>query len=136
VGGLFDTIGGVSASFLAKRVGSTWVAVPGAPNGAVTALKVPTTLPGGPALVVAGTFTEAGGQTAYGLARWDGTTWTGFGDGVLRGFAIYGDPVLGAVESLAEFDDGPGPALFLSGDIGLVDGVPSQLVGRLGVPVP
>lgn len=52
-------------------------------------------------LVVCGAFAQAGGAVANQIARWDGTSWIGFGDGLTEGFpartlAIYnGDLVVG-----------------------------------------
>lgn len=56
---------------------------------------------GGPALFVGGTFPTAGGVTAPGLARWNGSAWAGNG-----GTTSY---------ALEVFDDGSGPALFAGG---------------------
>ncbi len=61
---------------------------------------------GGPALYAAGRFT-AGPGTAF-VSKWDGTSWTGLGAGV-------GSPTcLGTAKSLAVFDDGNGPALYVA----------------------
>src|SRR5690606_20572691 len=44
-----------------------------------------TLLPDGESLIVGGTFVSAGGQTVNRIARWDGETWTRFGDGLNGG---------------------------------------------------
>ncbi|MEM8997787.1 MAG: hypothetical protein AAGF23_23600 [Acidobacteriota bacterium] len=75
---------------------------------------------GGDALYVGGAFTEAGGVAAAGLARWslsDG--WTAVG-----GFTPTGGASV-TVRSLAVFDDGTGPALYVGGDFTEVNGVPA-----------
>jgi hypothetical protein len=58
----------------------------------------------GVALYAGGAWESAGGQPNRGLARWNGSTWTG-----ISGVDAW-------VHAMASFDDGSGPALFLSGD--------------------
>jgi len=78
---------------------------------------------GGPALYAAGLFDVAGTPTPD-LARWDGTSWTLLGAGlaVEAGQA----PVL----HLEAFDDGLGPALYVTGSLTQVDGQPAGHAGR------
>jgi hypothetical protein len=68
----------------------------------------------GPALVVVGDFTSAGGQTANYVARWDGARWSPMG----QGLAAPG-------RALAIHDDGSGPALYAGGDAPPSMGAPS-----------
>ncbi|TVQ51547.1 MAG: hypothetical protein EA377_12360, partial [Phycisphaerales bacterium] len=58
----------------------------------------------GPALYAGGSFSSAGGVTAYAIARWDGSSWSPLGTGMN-----------GPVEALTVFDDGFGPALYAGG---------------------
>ncbi|MEW6252621.1 MAG: hypothetical protein AB1716_18440 [Planctomycetota bacterium] len=67
----------------------------------------------GSALYVAGTFREAGGVPAKGIARWDGQAWSAVGSGVEYGI----------IDVLTVFDDGQGPALYAAGDLRQVGGV-------------
>jgi hypothetical protein len=67
----------------------------------------------GPALYVAGLFTEIGGQAVNRIARWDGVTWSPLGTGVS-----------GEVLAMIVHDDGTGPALYVGGLFGSAGGVP------------
>ena len=60
----------------------------------------------GPALIVGGTFTSAGGALATNVARWDGVQWSALGAGLP-----------GEVKALAVHDDGTGPALYAAGEL-------------------
>lgn len=88
-GGSFEAAGGVSAASIAAWNGTSWSPLGGgvascyyftAPNqcgtsdandGAVNALVV-----SGSALLVGGSFNEAGGKAAGGLAEWNGSAWS------------------------------------------------------------
>jgi hypothetical protein len=64
----------------------------------------------GPAIFAAGSFTEAGGEPANRIAKWDGTAWSPLGEG------LSGDGVIAlSVLELAVFDDGNGEALYAAG---------------------
>src|SRR5262249_48595857 len=63
----------------------------------------------GQALYVGGILDEVGGVPVRNIARWDGTAWSALGDGV-------GSDVNDRVLSMAVFDDGAGPALFVGGE--------------------
>ncbi|HEX5219200.1 MAG TPA: hypothetical protein VFZ59_06505 [Verrucomicrobiae bacterium] len=80
VGGRFTAVGGgVAATNVARWNGSAWsplgTGLRGPPNSApVTALAAL-----GSELYAFGGFTNAGGVTASGLARWNGASWSAFG---------------------------------------------------------
>ena len=78
----------------------------------------------GPGLYAGGQFETAGGQMARGLARWDGSTWTEVGGGVVGGGFD------GTVLALVVLDDGGGPALFVGGFLVSAGGVPVNKVAR------
>ncbi len=85
--GSFAVAGGSPASNIARWNGSSWSAL----GAGVDALEYPgvfaaVVLPNGD-LVVGGTFTTAGGAPAAGIARWNGTNWSGLGSGVTYGFS-------------------------------------------------
>jgi hypothetical protein len=88
VGGDFALAGGVAATNLARWDGTNWFAlgdgVPGTigltPPPAVDALALHRG-----ELIVGGTFNRAGGAPASSIARWNGTEWSAFGDGVSGG---------------------------------------------------
>jgi hypothetical protein len=73
----------------------------------------------GPALIVGGQFTTAGGVQARRLARWDGTSWSEFGGGASS-----------LVGALRVFDDGSGPALYACGAFYAIGGVSCSGVAR------
>lgn len=60
----------------------------------------------GPAIFASGSFTTAGGASLSRLAKWDGSGWTSFGNGLLAG-----------PDAMAIFDDGSGagPVLYAGG---------------------
>lgn len=101
VGGLFSTVGGVSASNIAKWDGASWSALGSGLSSRVYALETFDDARGdGPAL-------HAGGVFSGRVDKWDGTTWLAAGN------------ISGAVYALEVFDEGQGfgPALFAGGDI-------------------
>jgi hypothetical protein len=73
----------------------------------------------GPALYVAGIFTQVGGSiTAQSIARWNGSTWSACGTFSPR------------VLTLAVYDDGTGPALYAGGDFLGADGAQINHVAK------
>lgn len=64
-----------------RRENDTWVPVPGSPPGTVRDL-VTLDEGAGPRLYACGEFTEAGGTSAAGIARWNGAGWSGLGAGL------------------------------------------------------
>lgn len=80
VGGGFSGAGNVLASNIATLDLQTgaWAPIGTGMNGSVSALAK---LPNGD-LVAGGTFTQAGGVTTRGVARWDGSTWHALGSGM------------------------------------------------------
>lgn len=105
-GGNFTAAGGVPANNIAKWDGSTWSALGDGtgPNQRVNALAVFDD-GSGPALYVGGRFSSIDGVIMRRIAKWDGAAWSGVGD----------DGVNNDVESLAVYDDGTGPALYVGG---------------------
>lgn len=103
-GGQFTTAGGVDAGGIARWDGAAWSPLGEGVWGSVNALTVFDD-GSGPALYAGGTFTLAGGNPAPRIAKWDGSTWSALSDG----------PSHGAVNALAVFDDGSGPALYVGG---------------------
>lgn len=76
----------------------------------------------GPALFVAGGFSQAEVAAASGLARFDGSAWSEMGGGIEGGRRI--------ARVLAAFDDGSGPALYAGGDFASAGGLPARNVVR------
>jgi len=125
-GGTFATINGDTFSGIAKWDGSTWTSLFGAggipgTNGVVDALGVFDDGRGN-ALYAGGGFVNAGGETANRVAKWDGSAWSSLAGQT----GIVG--VDGSVRSLAVFDDGTGPALFVGGNFKTAGG---ETINRL-----
>lgn len=103
VGGKFTTAGGVPANRIAQWDGDSWSPVGSGMNGTVLGLKYINASSEAPAsqvdagLYAVGAFTTAGGASARAIARWNGTSWTGVGSGII-----------GAANSLVAIDDGGG----------------------------
>jgi hypothetical protein len=68
---------------------------------------------GVPHLYAGGGFRQSSGSPASFIAGWDGSSWSGLGQGVGNG-----------VKSLAVFDDGRGPGLFVGGAFGRAGEIP------------
>ncbi|MBI1854013.1 MAG: hypothetical protein HYR85_27055 [Planctomycetes bacterium] len=108
--------------------GVSWTARTDGINDEVEAL-LSVDEPGGPALYAGGWFVHAGGVSAKGVARWNGSTWSALGGGIAR-TAISAPPESGDVRALAWFDDGSGPALYAGGRFSKADGAPAVNVAR------
>jgi hypothetical protein len=124
VGGDFSTQSLPHIRDLAKWDGASWTA-PG--NGVfgwnVTELTVFDD-GAGPKLYVGGDFTSVGGIPMPDLARWDGSAWSTLG---------VGSPQVGSFNSWAfgQFDDGSGPALFVSSGFLAAGGLPAKYIAKL-----
>jgi hypothetical protein len=128
VGGFFETAGGVTVNGVARWDGFDWSALAGPtgtgvePDTAVLALAVYDD-GGGVDLYAGGFFDTAGGVAAKGVARWDGADWSPVG-----GPTGYG--VDGEVWSMAVWEDGNGPALYVSGLFTTAGGVNARNIAR------
>jgi hypothetical protein len=119
-GGFFQNAGGAPANTIAKWNGSSWSQVGGGVTGSQYLAIWSMTLfdddgagPDLPALIVGGSFSQAGGVGTHKIARWNGSSWSGFGTGL-------GNPDVGAVLSLAAYDDdgsGPNPPVLCAGGL-------------------
>ena len=111
-GGRFIKIGGVIVRNIGKWDGAQWSALGTGTAGGdgVHALAVFDDGTG-PALYVAGSFSQASGVLANNIAKWDGSTWSPLGAGLLESTPF------GA--ALTVFDDGTGPALYVGGQFTL-----------------
>jgi hypothetical protein len=94
-GGDFTTAGGIAATNIAKWDGSTWSALGsgvsgglGQYSGGVLAMAA-----SGSSLYAGGPFSIAGGNPAFGVAKWKRGIWSGFGsgmDGEVEALAVSG----------------------------------------------
>ncbi|MBX3322949.1 MAG: hypothetical protein KF757_08160 [Phycisphaeraceae bacterium] len=120
--------GGLTVNRIARWNGSGWSTLSG-PNGVgITSLgSVWSTAVfddgSGPALYAGGTYSAAGGVTVNNIARWNGSAWS-----ALSGPS--GTGVNGWVFSLAEFDDGSGPALYAAGGFTTAGGVTVNRIAK------
>ncbi len=109
-GGIFSIAGSVEVSCIARWDGQSWSDVGGGLTGVppiwtarVNYLTVWDDGTGA-ALYAGGRFDTAGDTSAYGIARWDGQSWSDVGGGVN-----------GGVASMKSWDDGTGVALYCGG---------------------
>jgi hypothetical protein len=125
-GGQFRTAGGVPAESVARWDGTAWSAVGGGiTGGSLTRVYVLAVFDDGrgPALYAGGDFDLAGGTQANNVARWDGTAWSPLGDGLSRSTG-------GVVYDAVVFDDGNGPALYVSGSFDTAGSVSARNIAR------
>ncbi|MFI4881422.1 MAG: hypothetical protein ACIAQU_02430, partial [Phycisphaerales bacterium JB064] len=114
-GGQFVMASGNPASNIAQWDGVRWSAVMGPLGEGVMGYDEPVgmlevaDLGDGPVLLVGGHFRSAGGIDAWGIAQWDGTTWSDLDGGVL------GRGVLTDARAAVVFDAGAGRRLFVGG---------------------
>jgi len=99
------------AKCLAKYDGSQWYPVSAITDSGVQYVYAMMTcdLGSGPRLIIGGNFQKILGQTFNGIAAWDGSSWSAFGDGV-------------PARALLAYDDGLGMALYAGWDFTLPGG--------------
>lgn len=118
--------GGVPLANIGRWDGVAWHALDGPVgdgiDGTVYALAVFDD-GAGPALYAGGDFTSAGGLTAYNVARWDGHGWWPLSDSG-------GTGTNGWVRALAVYNDGSGPALYVSGEFTRAGGQWASSIAR------
>jgi hypothetical protein len=125
-GGSFTIAGGTPVNRIAKWNGTSWSALGGgmtAPGSSISALAVfDDGSGGGPALYAGGNFAMAGGATANGIAKWNGTSWSALGTGLIGGGAY----------ALTAFDDGSGsgPSLYAGGYFTAAGGVKANYISK------
>ncbi len=122
-GGLFTRADGWPARRIAKWNGSSWSGLQNPLNRDVFALTVFDD-GGGPALYAGGEFTTAGGAPANRIAKWDGSSWSALGSGMNFPFGYT------AVNALAVYEDGSGPALYAGGSFTTAGGVSANGIAK------
>jgi hypothetical protein len=80
-GGDFTYVGGVKVNCIARASGSNWQPLAGGMSGGKDTTRVKALAVYKGELIAGGDFTNAGGTPAKRIARWNGTTWAGLGDG-------------------------------------------------------
>ena len=122
MGSHFRRVDGVEAMNIAKWDGVAWSAVGTGTDQTVEAMAVFDD-GSGPALYVGGEFRNAGGVPVNLLAKWDGAVWSSVGGGITGTNHRN-------VESLAVFDDGTGPSLYVGGTFDTAGGVPANNIAK------
>src|SRR5439155_19278855 len=120
-GGLFEMISGVPATGIARFDGQQWQPFGEPLFGAGYNPSVTCSLTYNGALVIGGSFQTSPGAMPYssvGVARWDGTHWTGFGQGVS-----------GGVGALTEYHADLIAAGYFNGHLARWDGTAWQSMG-------
>ncbi|RZK27623.1 MAG: T9SS type A sorting domain-containing protein, partial [Hymenobacter sp.] len=131
-GGNFTQAGGVAVSYIAQWSGTAW-----SPLGAGLNASANSYTSGANALAVAsngdvyagGTFTQAGGVAAKGVAKWNGAVWSSLGTGATNGVtyvASYGtfDGVVSALKIAANGD------IYLAGSFTHAGGIGANNVAK------
>lgn len=129
IAGNFTNIGGSGANYFARFDGTSFHPVGTAPIAGNVPLIVFTSHVhddgSGPALYIGGRFTSVDGVPANRIARWNGTSWSAVGSGML------GSGVTPSVNTMVTFDDGTGPALYAGGQtFTTAGGVPANRVAK------
>ena len=129
-GGLFSTAGGSRANYVARWNGSTWNPLSG-PGGTGTSGGVNAVAAwdggSGSALYAGGLFKTAGGVDVWNIAKWNGSAWSALTDGSGTGVGgVSGDQVY----SLASWNDGSGPGLFVGGSFWKAGGVAANSIAK------
>jgi hypothetical protein len=126
VGGEFVCAGGVAVNNIARWDGAGWLPLSGpaaiGTNGWIGTLAVHDD-GSGPSLYAGGNFSIAGGLTARNVARWDGHAWWPLADSL-------GNGTDAEVATLAVYDDGSGPALYVAGDFNWAGGQYAASIAR------
>jgi hypothetical protein len=127
VGGDFTMAGGQPASRIAKWDGQSWSPVGTGMGGFFASVRALQVFDDGtgPALYVGGSFKTAGDVVVNGVARWDGTEWSAVGAGI-----GHDNPAYALVRGFAIFDDGGGPALYVTGQFATAGGQPAPKIAK------
>jgi hypothetical protein len=121
-GGEFTTAGSVQANNIARWDGTSWSALGAGLTNASGAASIYALalMPNGD-LIAGGTFTSAGGVSANGIARWDGSSWSALGTGMTGGV------VYTMVKALAVLPNGD---LVAGGSFSSAGGIPASGIAR------
>lgn len=122
VGGVFARAGELPASNIARWTGERWETLGEGLDGPVIALEVYDDGTG-PALYAGGDFSMSVQDPLNNIARWDGTEW----------HPLEVDGVAGVqdfVSDMEVFDDGRGPALFVTGSFNRAGEITASRIAR------
>lgn len=119
VGGSFSAVGAQPASSLARFDGASWSTSGLEVDGNLDVLAVFDD-GSGPKLYAGGNFSSIGGVSAGSIARFDGHAWSPLGTTSPNG----------DVRSMAYFDDGSGPKLYVGGRFSNLGSVTASRIAR------
>ncbi|MBI1852815.1 MAG: hypothetical protein HYR85_20940 [Planctomycetes bacterium] len=122
IGGAFESFGGVAARNIATWDGLAWSPLGTGVDGTVRVLAMLDD-GNGRSLFVGGEFLAAGDSPASRIATWTGSEWVPLGSG-LDGVGVV------AALSLAEYDDGTGPGLYVGGQFATAGGQAASNIAR------
>ena len=123
IGGAFTTVAGISSPMIARWDGTAWSSMrtsPYLPTG-VSPGSIRKIVFLGSSLYVFGTFTQIGGVTAKGVARWDGSAWQAIGDGTIS--------ASGGVNATSVYVDGTD--IYVGGSFTALGGTSANRIIRL-----
>jgi len=137
VGGMFENAAGINVSRIARFDG-VWhplaSGIPGPFNShgifdccAVVSSLTGTTLGGQRTLTIGGDFIVAGGLIAESIAQWQGSAWSTMAGGMENVGCSHCPP---RVSDAIVFDDGTGPALFITGTFTGAGGVATSRIAK------
>jgi prepilin-type processing-associated H-X9-DG protein len=107
-------------NYISAWDGADWVSLPEGPGPhSLSVRSLTVSAVGGPALLVGGTFTQAGNQTCNSIARYDGASWSPLGAGLTGG----PEP---SVNAMTTFDGGSGSVLIAAGEFTTAGDLPAS----------
>ncbi len=125
IGGWFEQVGQSECHHVARWNGQTWAPLAsGATLDRFVEAMAVFDSGNGPELYAAGLIDSADGAPAGHIIRWDGTAWRDVGGGVEPNWHYV------PIYDMTVFDDGTGPALYVSGAFDSAGGVPAENVAR------
>jgi len=109
--GDFVLADGIMVNHVAKWNGSQWSALSSPSGNGLNDVCQALALGPDGFLYAGGKFTNAGGVSVSGIARWDGSAWSALGTGATRGFLNADGTGVGSVLGLYFYDGGWGPGV-------------------------
>jgi len=122
VGGSFTTAGGVTVNHMAQWEGGSWSALGSGLTGSSSSAAVSAIVINGTNVYAAGSFTNAGGIYAAGIAKWTGTSWSALGSGLY--YSVSSGPGTGLALAASGND------LFVGGSFTSAGAKPSMFIAR------